>query len=205
MKPTTMALAAALALALGGCSKDQPKEAAPVDTALAQYVLDEVPGDLPNRTLIDFEGKVQLLGWKLDGEEPIAPGQRFKITYYWRSVAPLGPGWSLFTHITAPNGVRLANPDDQGPLRKRSSPSSAQALGPGAWKPGNVYVDEQELEMPRAQVPEVTIQVGVWKDGTPVRLDVISGPADREQRAIVAQIKTGWVPPPPREPARPKI
>jgi hypothetical protein len=190
-------IALVTALALGACSSsEKPKEPPAVDMSVAQYVLDEVPSDLPNPTLIDFEGKVQLIGWKLDAKEPVAAGQRFKVTFYWRSVAPLGPGWSLFTHLTAPGGARLDNPDDIGPLRKRASRNSPQTLGPGQWQPGKVYVDEQELEMPKnAQVPEVTVQVGVWKDWTPARLDVISGPADREQRAIVTHIKTGWVPP----------
>jgi hypothetical protein len=205
MKHSSVTLAVTLALALAGCAQDKPKESAPLDPSLAQYVLDEVPSDIPNPTLLDFEGKVQLIGWKLDGSEPVGPGQHFKITFYWKSVAPLGPGWSLFTHLTGPNGVRLDNPDDKGPLRRRASPQSPQSLGPSAWQPGKVYVDEQELDMPRnAQVPEVTVQVGVWKDGTPVRLDVISGPADREQRAIVTRIKTGWAPPAPREASRPR-
>ncbi len=65
-----------------------------------------------------------------------------------------------------------------------------QALAPSSWQPGKVYVDEQEFEMPRGiSDSEVTIVVGVWKGNA--RLSVISGSADRENRAIIAHVKTG--------------
>jgi hypothetical protein len=40
----------------------------------------------------------------------------------------------------------------------------------------------------------VSIVVGVWKGQT--RLDVISGSADRERRAIITNVRTGVVPTP---------
>jgi hypothetical protein len=190
-------------LVAAGCAKQSPKpEAVPLDPNLAQYVLDEVPNDLKNPTFIDFEGKVQIIGWELDQTGVVGPGQKFKLKLYWRSSRALGPGFSLFTHFVAPGGLRVdaniggVSMDDMGPLRSRSGVGSAQALGPSAWQPGKIYVDEQELEMPRqVNVPEVSVVVGVWKGVN--RLDVISGPADRERRAIVTHVKTGVAPPPP--------
>jgi len=186
-------------LALGCAQEAKQEDPASIDTNLAQYVLDEVPNDVKNPTFIDFEGKAQIIGWELDPSGVVAPGQKVKLKLYWRSSQQLGPGWSLFTHFVAPGGARIdANVggvafDDIGPLRARTG-GARQALGPSAWKPGKIYVDVQELEMPReVRVPEISIVVGIWKAGS--RLDIISGPSDRERRAIITHVKTGVVPP----------
>jgi hypothetical protein len=201
-------------LALAGCGKTPlVPEPTPVDTALAQYVLDEEPGDVAHRTRIDFEGKVAIIGYDVQPEGVVGPGQKLKLTLYWKSEAPLGQGWSLFTHMTVPGGARVpGNFDDIGPLRARSSQDQPQALPPSQWQPGKIYVDVQELEIPREiRAPEVSVLVGVWRDvkepvdGGPerhigMRLDPISGPSDNERRAIIVNVNTGVVPAPAAEP-----
>lgn len=183
---------------IGGCGEAQ-KPPPPVEPALAQYVLEEVPSDVQHRTLIDFSGKVHLIGYDISPDGIVKPGTKFKLRMYWRSVARLGPGWSLFTHMVGPstrelpNGRRLEKGglDDVGPLRARSGPSSPQALPPSDWIPGRVYVDEQDLEIPiDVKVPEVNVLVGIWRPAN-LRLAVIGGPGDKEERGIVATIKTG--------------
>lgn len=181
----SMGLAAVVLGSLTACADQQPKQEATVDVALAQYVLDEIPSDLEHSTFIDFEGKVHLVGWSIE-PAVVGPGQKFTLKLYWKSVSRLGGGWRLFTHLVAPGGQRLANPDDAGPLR--------QALQPSDWQPGKVYVDVQELDMPRhVTTPNVSLTVGIWRQGG-MRLDVISGPVDNERRAIVTQIATGIAP-----------
>jgi len=179
-----LGLSAVSLAALTACADQKPKQETPmVDVSLAQYVLDEVPSDLPNPTFIDFEGKVHLVGWSIEPKEKVGPGQKFTLKLYWKSVSRLGSGWRLFTHLVAPGGQRLANPDDVGPLR--------QALQPSDWQPGKIYVDTQDLEMPRQLfVPSVSITVGLWRQGG-MRLDVISGQVDNERRAIVTHVNTG--------------
>jgi hypothetical protein len=185
MRNSAVLLSLALAsVPVWGCADQKPQEEPTVDVSLAPYVLDEVPSDVPNPTFFDFEGKVHLVGWKVEPEGTIKEGEKFKLTLYWKSVARLSPGWRLFTHLVARGGQRVANPDDVGLLRSRLQPSD--------WQPGKVYVDVQELEMPRGTYSEdITITVGVWKDKA--RLDVISGPSDNERRAIVTHIDTGYV------------
>ncbi|MBK7579982.1 MAG: hypothetical protein IPI67_07215 [Myxococcales bacterium] len=198
-----LALGAMLSWSLVGCSQPEPKQdPASIDTNLAAYVLDEVPSDVKNPTFVDFESKVQLIGWEIEPTGVIAPGQPMKLKLYWKSSQKLSPGWSLFTHLVAPGGARIdANVngiafDDMGPLRSRTGGNSMQALPPSAWQPGKIYVDMQDLQMPQqVHVPEVSIVVGVWKGQS--RLDVISGSSDRERRAIVVNVRTGVVPPPP--------
>ncbi|MCC6216675.1 MAG: hypothetical protein IT376_17575 [Polyangiaceae bacterium] len=181
----------------------------PVEASLAPYVLEELPSDVPNRTFIDFEGKVQLLGWSLEPEGPLAPGSRAKLTMWWRCSADLPEPFALFTHVLAADGSRVMHLDDTGPLRARQG-DGPQALGPGRWRPGRVYVDTQELQVPRdLATTDLTFAVGVWryfalpgKDGQRdvrgLRLAVLSGPSDAQNRALVARARTTWQPPAPR-------
>lgn len=198
-RPSLWAVIPLLAL---GCAKELPEQdPASIDTNLAQYVLDEVPGDLKNPTFIDFEGRVQIIGWDLEPKGVVGPGQQMKLTLYWKTTGQLGKGWSLFTHLVAPGGLRKDSSvngvalDDLGPLRTRSGPGSPQALPPSEWRPGKIYVDVQDIVMPRDLTsPELSIVVGVWKGQA--RLDVISGSSDRERRAIITNVRTGIVPAP---------
>jgi hypothetical protein len=205
------------ALMLGGCARNAQKaeaaEPAPLDPALESHVLDSVPSDIENRIFVDFEGKVHLIGYALEPKTPATPGSRFKLTLYWRSVAPLGPDWGLFTHLLDGSGRKFGNTDNEGPLRRlKPSPDGeqVQTLPPSQWVPGKIYVDEQEIEVPRdVDAPELTIGVGIWRlqrfimqtaDGgidlnNSMRLAVTSGPSDGKQRAIVTHIKTGLMRP----------
>ncbi|HEX3777585.1 MAG TPA: hypothetical protein VHV51_24115 [Polyangiaceae bacterium] len=203
---------AALACASLGCeqSASQSDAEAALDPSLSQYVLSELPSDVPNRTYIDFGGKVALVGYAIEPTGVAAPGSHVKLTLYWQSLGKLGPGWGLFTHLVIPHRPhRLL--DSAGPLRK-SVPAAGggehQALGPSAWEVGKVYVDPLEFDIPPdVRVPELTIVAGVWrdalrvvKDGEPedpklalpgLRLPVLSGAVDDMQRAIVLHIETG--------------
>jgi hypothetical protein len=177
---------------LSGCANAE-KAPAPLEPGLVQYVLDEVPSDVQHRMLIDFSAKVHLVGYDLEPAGEVKPGSRFKLRMYWKSISRLSPGWSLFTHLVAPDGRRLERGglDDVGPLRTRTSPTGSQALSPSDWVPGKVYVDEQEIELPaNVRAPEVNVMVGVWRPNN-LRLSVIGGPSDKEERGIVTTVKTG--------------
>jgi hypothetical protein len=208
-----------LTLTASGCAntgkKPEQAQAAAPDPALESHVLDSVPSDIENRTFVDFEGKVHLIGYDLEPKTAVTPGSRFKLTLYWRSVAPLGPEWGLFTHLLDGSGRKFGNTDNEGPLRRlKASPDGeqVQTLPPSAWTPGKIYVDEQDIEVPReVDTPELTIAVGVWRvqrfimqtpDGgidlqNSLRLAVTSGASDGKQRAIVTHVKTGLMRAPP--------
>ena len=210
-KTTLFGAALALSLTCLICQASGPAPApAAIDPALAQYILSDVPSDVPNRTYLDFGGKVALVGYAIDPAGVAAPGSHVKLTLYWQSLSPLGPGWGLFTHLVIPHQPhRLL--DSSGPLRKSvpdADGGQRQALGPSAWERGKVYVDQLEFEIPsNVRTPEVTVVAGVWRDALRVvkpgqvedpklalpglRLPVLSGPADDMQRGIVLHISTG--------------
>lgn len=204
-----------LALGIAACSRPAaPTEQVPPDPALEAHALESVPTDIAHRTYVDFEGKVQLIGYALDPEDAAGPGKRMKLTLYWQSSAPLGPGWSLFTHVLDNEGRQIKNADNDGPLRKlvpSGGDKQRQALPPSLWVPGKIYVDENEFDLPAdLKASEITLAVGIWRedkrrlaDGgleflTHSRLAIISGPSDGNDRAIVAHVKTAVVPATPK-------
>lgn len=210
----TAILLLSLALPMAACGQRSAPPPPPVDPALARYVLDDVPTDIPHKAFFDFEGKVHLLGFAIAPEGEAKPGTSVKVTLYWKSVAPLRGGWQLFTHLTN-RGRLVKNLDNDGPLRETTTVNDReiQKLAPAFWQPGHVYVDEQSFEIPNdTDAPELTLTVGIWQSGAwarkpapdtsaPVqpeppgaRLGVISGASDGENRAIVVHIPTGVAP-----------
>jgi hypothetical protein len=176
---------------LTGCAA--PPEASKHDPELAQYVLASVPADVQNRTLVDFGGAVHLVGWDLDSKATAAPGSTVHVKFYWRSVKKLSDGWRLFTHLVAPGAPKPYAFDGAGPLRK---------LSPSDWVPGMVYVDEQDIKIPDLSAAEVTLSVGLHREAlqvvgreldglTGLRLPILSGLSDGQNRAIVARLATG--------------
>jgi hypothetical protein len=223
---------AALALGLAGsaCQVAPPPAAvAAIDPSLAQYVLSDVPTDVPNRCYFDFGGKVALVGYAIQPVGIASPGSHVKLTLYWQSLSPLGPGWGLLTQLLIPRQPPRVL-DGSGPLRK-SVPAEGggerQTLGPSSWERGKVYVDPLEFDIPmNVRAPEVSVALAVQhdalhvvKDGEPedpklvlpgLRLPVLSGASDDMQRAMIVHISTGQpaqLPatsaPPPRAPGSP--
>lgn len=193
------ALVLCLIAVLGGCAAEPTPDDGPLPAELDNYVLDAVPADVPHRTFIDFEGKVQIVGYSLEPQGIVKPGETVKLTLYWVPTTRLGPGWRLFTHLLDPRGKLLkdGNVDKVGALRGTDD----QALPPSKWKPGKVYVDSQEFQIPGdTRHAHVAISVGIWKGNH--RLDVISGSHDDERRALIANIPTGIVPPKPVLPVK---
>lgn len=202
---STVLLLAALTGACASTPEAEPSERA----ELAGHVLPSLPSDLPNRTLVDFSGFVQLVGYEITTETPARPGSSVKLKLYWQSVKKLSPGWSLFTHvITSPRKKPYAF-DDVGPLRSLVEDpvfGKRQKLGPSEWIPGNVYVDEQEFTLPdEISESEFAIAVGLFRGAVQasgneveglsgLRLSVVSGLSDGRERAVLGRFATGVLP-----------
>jgi len=198
-----------LALASGCASAPADEAQGKLDPALEQYVLPSVPAEVKNRTLVDFGGAVHLVGWDLDPSDQAKPGNTLKLKLYWRSVKKLSPGWSLFTHLIAPGAPLPYAFDGEGPLRQNVQDpklGTKQKLSPSDWLPGNVYVDEQSLTVPAdLSATEVTLAVGLYREALQVvgqeveglsglRLPVLSGLSDGQDRAVLLRLPTGLRP-----------
>lgn len=176
------------ALALGACVEPSPKRRGDVPAHLARFVTD-VPPEPAHRLDYLFDGKIRLFGYRLEPDGPVQPGQQVKLTLYWQAMARVEPGFLLFTHLGDARGQRYpsGNFDNVGPLRE--AVGGGQALPPGDWVRGKVYVDEQALVIPREATGEVQITTGIWRGD--VRKPITTGAGDAESRALVATLKLG--------------
>jgi hypothetical protein len=175
-----------LALAAPSCVSGTPTNTEPTDEIKANIV-DQAPEGLTTLN-VNFDDKITLLGVKVEPGLDIDPGQRVKLTMYWRADRALGePDWKLFTHVLDGSGDRLMNIDNVGTLRHLGR--NGQAWPPSSWVPGKVYVDEQSFTMPRkVKTSQVQVVAGIWKGRQ--RLAVRSGPSSSENRAVVATFTT---------------
>ena len=172
-----------LAISVLSCVDDTKGSTGENAAKLAPYVLD-APPVIPKTTDFQFGDQIKILGYKLSPEGALNAGTEVKITLYWKVERALESGWLLFTHLVDDQGNRLVNIDQAGPLRQGTNGS--QALPPGQWKPGKIYVDELTFKMPDS-ASDVTLAVGVWKGEQ--RLNVTRGATDKEKRALVVKLK----------------
>jgi len=49
---------------------------------LKPYILESVPGDIPNKLDINYENKIHLVGYKIEPVGTAAPGTDVKLTMY---------------------------------------------------------------------------------------------------------------------------
>jgi hypothetical protein len=187
--PLGKALLVALAsLAAAGCVGGSTDTSQQDKERLKIYVRDKAPDDLQTKLGINYDDKLTLLGFKTEPTGAVRPGQKLKLTMYWKVEKKLDDGWNLFTHVIDGSGERLLNIDNVGPLREWRE--TRQAMSPSVWEQGKVYVDEQEFVMPaNVKTDKVQVVTGVWKAND--RLRIKAGPRDRENRGIVATIPTG--------------
>ena len=216
MRNSGLALVLAALLGAAGCGKSVGQQGEPQELGpeLASVVLEEAPSDLPNRTLIDFAGRADLIGYSVTPASLAAPGSKLTLKTFWRSSGRLAEGYQLYTELVTPAGKRFEI-DGAGPLRKGP-------LTPASWQPGKVYVDELEITVPQAiDAARFSIVVGLKTaplepekaddakaepkpaaaeekaaTGTfgPVYLTVVSGLADSKHGGIIATLETGVTP-----------
>jgi hypothetical protein len=125
----------------------------------------------------DLDGKVVYLGMDVD-PATAEPGKELKVTHYWKSVAPTGDGWKMFTHVEGPGHQNYINAD-HGPVGGKYPVTQ--------WKPGEIIRDQHTVTLPASwNHDSVMIYVGLWQG--PKRLAVKSGPSDGADRVLAATI-----------------
>jgi hypothetical protein len=211
------ALVVALCVA-AGCAQTPAKEGDTEQPELTpeikSLVLDQAPTDIPHPLYIDFNGRVELLGYALEPQATAAPGSKLSLKLYWRGVAKLDEGYLPYTQLVTPDGRRI-DVDGSGPLRKGP-------LVPSRWQPSKVYIDELDVNVPGdIDAARFSIVVGLRTQPTApeqpaedvdlknahkkaekpdeaklgaVYLSVISGPADSKHGGVITSLETGATP-----------
>jgi hypothetical protein len=168
-------------LALAACVE---KETEKVDESFIQSNLLSAAPSPQHPVNADLGGKVIYLGCDLD-KETAAPGDRIKITHYWKVVEAPGAEWRLFTHVNGSSGEWI-NVDDTK-MRK--------GYGPDRWKLGDIIRDEQTFPILKTwKSPEAVVYVGMYRKGGQSerdRMTIVSGPNDGHGRVKVVAIPIG--------------
>jgi hypothetical protein len=185
-------LALSTCIAGAACSKKKDKDVAPAGPektkhALRSYIRSETPKRMTNKLDVDFDGKVKLLGYRLDPPS-LTHGKNAKLTLYWKSVAKVDEGFQLSTYLLDGSGERLMTLEN-GPLRKKKS-KTKNALPPSQWDPGKVYIDEVSFKVPgKIKTDEVKFVTSIARKSE--RLAITAGEKDTENQALVATVALG--------------
>ncbi|HEX7671005.1 MAG TPA: hypothetical protein VF395_15525, partial [Polyangiaceae bacterium] len=106
-----------LAASPGCTSGDKPHEGA---GDFAAFVVPGLP-ESAHPTMIDFGGKVHIVGYEVSPEGAAHPSQTVTVKLYWMRVGNLEPGWGLFTHLEDDLGRQIRNFDREGAFRGKTA------------------------------------------------------------------------------------
>ena len=133
--------------------------------------------DIPHPLLRSLGLQVALLGYDLHPATPEAGGT-LDITLWWQALAPMDSDYSVFIHLTGPDGRVLAQSDTL--LLHGQQPTSG-------WPLGLVAKTDYQLHVPHDSPPgEYTIMVGVYSWESGERLPVWDERGKREPADAIA-------------------
>lgn len=180
MMLTRSFLALALLLSVSSCVEKSRDLTRTEREQLSQFVGEEATSPT-HEVSINFEGKVELIGYDLSSET-WTPGEQMTITWHWKVTRALEEGWRLFTHVSDGRQPTVVNEDGAGLVR--------DLYQPGAWKAGEYVRDRQVITLPADWgTSTAVVYVGLWNG--PHRLRITDGPSDGDNRARAATVRTG--------------
>ncbi len=142
----------------------------PITSAL----IDALP-EAANKITINFEDKIELVGWQIEPKEPRA-GSPADITLYWRALTDNPGTWKVFVHIDA-TGQRIHG--DHDPVENLFPTRN--------WKKGDLVRDQHRINIKRTiSAARFTFYAGLYRGST--RMKIKSGAKDKENRARLGYI-----------------
>ncbi|MEZ4437828.1 MAG: glycosyltransferase family 39 protein [Polyangiaceae bacterium] len=114
---------------------------APNDNPLEPFVLSAPPPRIQHPVQGTFGRELSALGWEIRDEENrlvdvVVAGRRYRMTFYFRVIAPLRRDYSSFIHI---DGQGRRHNGDHAPLGGH--------YGTTLWRAGDVIADPYDLEL----------------------------------------------------------
>jgi hypothetical protein len=135
---------------------------------------------VPNPLYANFGDRVALIGYALD-TRVASPGQKVRLTLYWRALADMSANYAVFAHILGLENQVWARSD--GWPAAGGSPTSS-------WKPGQVVEDVRELALDAATPPGVyEIEAGLYESGSPPLPLVADDGHWLGQRVLLSQLR----------------
>ncbi|MCB9550877.1 MAG: glycosyltransferase family 39 protein [Myxococcales bacterium] len=129
-----------------------------------------------NEVSINFEDKIELVGWQVEPREP-SPGSPATLSLFWKALQDDPGTWKVFVHIDAA-GQRIHGDHDpvEGLFPTRN------------WRKGDLVRDDHRVVVKRTISPaRFTFFAGLYRGGT--RMQIKSGPKDNENRARLGTIE----------------
>lgn len=167
----------ASSIALSGCVEKSQELTRSEREQLSRFVGEE-PTRPAHEISVDFEGKIELIGYDLSSET-WAPGSPMTLTWHWKVNRALEDGWHLFTHVSDGREDTRINEDLAGTVR--------ELYQPGRWSAGEYIRDAQTITLPEDwNASTAIVYVGLWHGDH--RLRVTRGPSDGDNRARAATI-----------------
>ena len=118
----------------------------------------------PNPVRFNFEGRLALVGYRLD-RRAARPGEQFVLTLYWEALQPVKEDYTVFTHVLGEQEAIWAQKDSQP--QSGAAPTSK-------WQPGTLVEDQYELRLRTDTPPDVyEVEVGMYRSDTGRRLGVL--------------------------------
>jgi len=139
----------------------------------------------------DFNGELALTGLSLSSGQP-KPGETLEVTLDWQALAKAGPAYTVFLHLIAPDGSRVAGVDE---------PILRGAYQPDLWPKDRTLPDRHWLALPSDLPPgHYRLDLGLYYPG---RADSpLPVPAEGSNRIALTYLTVGEVAAPPL-PSRP--
>lgn len=174
--------------ALCGCA-GPPAEDSESREAYLPLEVKPMPKPLPGATLMDFGGRLHLIGYEIEASEPLQAGAPLSVTLYLRAVGDLSPGFRPVVGLL--DGARVTEAPGPSPFQ-----TALSALGLGQQELGRVYADRQAIQVP-AEIDSAELalvvyveadQAGPTGGGSEVRLPVLGGSQDLRERGILQHL-----------------
>jgi 4-amino-4-deoxy-L-arabinose transferase-like glycosyltransferase len=134
---------------------------------------------------VNFGEGIWLRGFRLSGKESdsnmllLAPGDTLHLSLYWQANGPTAVPYTVFTHLTGPDGQLYGQWDNQ-PVRG-TYPTTG-------WLPGESVVDQYEIPVsPDAPAGDYHLLVGLYDSVTGMRLPAL----DQKGQVIGDSAKIG--------------
>lgn len=142
---------------------------------------------IPHRVHINYEGKVELIGYET-GEDRVKPGDVLELILYWRCLAEMDRDYSVFIHLFG---------RDEQPISQRNTYPGRGTYPTSLWRAGDIICERYKVPISSdAAAPSACrIEVGLYS------LPVLEGVRafDIEGRPLGSPI-IGWVKIAPEEP-----
>ncbi len=169
----------AAAATLSGCVEQQNDMPSEEDIKAAhEHVLAQPPAKIQHPNDGQLEDKLEYLGCDVD-TDTVTPGKAFTLTHYWKVLNPVGDDWKIFVHLETPDSKKNHLNADHVPIGGKYPVS--------LWKKGEIIRDIHRVSVPQSWPgTEVDIYVGAWKG--PLRLKVVKGPKDNENRVLAVKL-----------------